>query len=33
MRIYGIFLPKDVLAKIYHQNAERVLFGLTAKGD
>ena len=31
--IYGIFLPKDVLAKIYHKSAERVLFGLTAKGD
>ncbi len=27
-RIYGIFLPDDVLAKIYHKNAERVLFGL-----
>ena len=26
--IYGIFLPKDVLAKVYHKNAERVLFGL-----
>jgi predicted TIM-barrel fold metal-dependent hydrolase len=27
-RIYGIFLPDDVLEKIYHKNAERVLFGL-----
>jgi predicted TIM-barrel fold metal-dependent hydrolase len=26
--IYGIFLPPEVLAKIYHKNAERVLFGL-----
>jgi len=26
--IYGIFLPKDVLEKLYHKNAERVLFGL-----
>ena len=26
--IYGIFLPDDVLEKIYHKNAERVLFGL-----
>lgn len=26
--IYGIFLPKDVLAKIYHKNAERILYGL-----
>ncbi len=25
-RIYGVFLPKDVLAKIYYQNADR-LFG------
>ncbi len=24
--IYGVFLPKDVLAKIYYQNAERLLF-------
>jgi predicted TIM-barrel fold metal-dependent hydrolase len=31
-QIYGIFLPPDVLAKIYHKNAERILFGL-AKGD
>ena len=26
--IYGIFLPKDVLEKLYHKNAERILFGL-----
>jgi predicted TIM-barrel fold metal-dependent hydrolase len=26
--IYSIFLPRDVLEKVYHQNAERVLFGL-----
>jgi predicted TIM-barrel fold metal-dependent hydrolase len=33
--IYGVFLPKDVLAKIYHKNAERLLYGLkgaTQKG-
>jgi predicted TIM-barrel fold metal-dependent hydrolase len=24
--IYGIYLPDEVLAKVYHQNAERVLF-------
>lgn len=27
-RIYGIFLPKEVLEKVYRTNAERVLFGL-----
>jgi predicted TIM-barrel fold metal-dependent hydrolase len=27
--IYGIFLPKEVLEKIYRKNAERVLFGLS----
>ncbi len=27
--IYGIFLPKEVLEKIYHKNAERVLYGVT----
>ncbi|HEX3147244.1 MAG TPA: carbohydrate-binding family 9-like protein [Gemmataceae bacterium] len=27
-RIYGIFLPPDVLEKVYRTNAERVLFGL-----
>jgi predicted TIM-barrel fold metal-dependent hydrolase len=26
--IYGIYLPKDVLEKIYHKNAERVVLGL-----
>jgi predicted TIM-barrel fold metal-dependent hydrolase len=26
--IYGVYLPKDVLAKIYHTNAERILYGL-----
>jgi predicted TIM-barrel fold metal-dependent hydrolase len=26
--IYGIFLPREVLAKVYYQNAERVLYGL-----
>ncbi len=32
--IYGIFLPKEVLEKVYYKNAERVLFGLpAAKGD
>ena len=24
--IYGVFLPKDVLAKIYYKNAERILY-------
>jgi hypothetical protein len=24
--IYGVFLPKEVLEKIYHKNAERILF-------
>ena len=24
--IYGIYLPKEVLEKIYHKNAERVLY-------
>ena len=28
--IYGIFLPKDVLEKLYRKNAERVLFGLAS---
>ena len=28
--IYGIFLPKDVLEKIYFRNAEKVLVGLKA---
>ncbi len=26
--IYGVFLPDNVLAKLYHKNAERLLFGL-----
>jgi predicted TIM-barrel fold metal-dependent hydrolase len=26
--IYGIYLPRDVLEKVYQKNAERVLFGL-----
>jgi predicted TIM-barrel fold metal-dependent hydrolase len=26
--IYGVFLPKEVLAKMYHKNAERVLYGV-----
>jgi predicted TIM-barrel fold metal-dependent hydrolase len=26
--IYGIFLPRDVLAKVYRGNAERILFGV-----
>jgi len=25
--IYGVFLPDDVLEKLYHQNAERLFFG------
>jgi predicted TIM-barrel fold metal-dependent hydrolase len=29
--IYGIFLPREVLEKVYHKNAER-LFGLAAAG-
>ena len=32
--IYGVFLPKDVLEKIYNKNAERLLyFGDDAKHD
>jgi predicted TIM-barrel fold metal-dependent hydrolase len=31
--IYGVFLPKDVLQKIYYKNAERVLFGLKRTGE
>jgi predicted TIM-barrel fold metal-dependent hydrolase len=31
--IYGIFLPKDVLAKIYHKNAERVLFSVMPRSE
>ena len=30
--IYGIFLPDEVLEKVYRKNAERVLFGLKADG-
>ncbi len=26
--IYGIYLPKDVLAKVYYKNAERILYGI-----
>ena len=26
--IYGVFLPKDVLEKLYSKNAERLLVGL-----
>ncbi len=28
--IYGVFLPDGVLQKLYHGNAERLLFGLTS---
>jgi len=28
--IYGLFLPKNVLEKIYHKNAERIFFGQQA---
>ena len=28
--IYGLFLPEDVLEKIYHKNAERIFFGQQA---
>src|SRR5262249_30874929 len=31
--IYGIFLPREVLEKIYHKNAERVLFRAAATAD
>ena len=30
--IYGVFLPKEVLEKIYFKNAERLLFGLSPAG-
>ncbi len=30
--IYGIFLPDEVLEKVYRKNAERILFGLEADG-
>jgi hypothetical protein len=26
--IYGVFLPRDVLEKLYYKNAERLLVGL-----
>ena len=29
--IYGVFLPKDVLAKIYYKNAEQILYFGTEK--
>jgi hypothetical protein len=29
--VYGLYLPDDVLQKVYYQNAERVVLGL--KGD
>ena len=28
--IYGVFLPKDVLEKLYHKNADRLFFGASA---
>jgi predicted TIM-barrel fold metal-dependent hydrolase len=31
-RIYGIFLPKKVLQKVYHKNAERILYGVKKMG-
>jgi predicted TIM-barrel fold metal-dependent hydrolase len=30
-RIYGIFLPPDVLEKVYRTNAERILYGLKSE--
>jgi predicted TIM-barrel fold metal-dependent hydrolase len=30
--IYGVFLPKDVLEKLYYRNAERLLMGLKKPG-
>ncbi len=30
--IYGVFLPRDVLEKLYVKNAERLLFGLAGQG-
>ena len=32
-KIYGVFLPDDVLKKIYHENAERALAGLPPKAE
>jgi predicted TIM-barrel fold metal-dependent hydrolase len=31
-RIYGIFLPKKVLQKVYHKNAEQILYGVKKMG-
>jgi predicted TIM-barrel fold metal-dependent hydrolase len=31
--IYGVFLPPDVLVKLYYKNAERLLVGLKMAGD
>jgi len=31
--IYGVFLPDDVLAKLYHKNADRLFFGHKAPGE
>ena len=30
--IYGVFLPRDVLEKLYYKNAERLLVGLKKPG-
>jgi hypothetical protein len=30
--IYGVFLPRDVLEKLYVKNAERLLVGLKPAG-
>jgi hypothetical protein len=27
-KYYGLFLPREVLAKVYRGNAERILFGV-----
>jgi hypothetical protein len=29
--IYGVFLPRGVLEKVYHRNAERLLFDPEAR--
>ncbi|MGC3969510.1 MAG: amidohydrolase family protein [Pirellulales bacterium] len=29
--IYGIYLPDDVLRKVYHENAARIIPGVTEK--
>jgi predicted TIM-barrel fold metal-dependent hydrolase len=31
--IYGIYLPPEVLEKIYHKNAERILYGLKSQSE